>query len=145
MPSYEFRCLDCHKRFEKFMSYQEYDRWEASKADGSQVMTCPHCKSANVQRKIGRIRVLRSNASRMEDFSDISRLDALEDDPVALGQMMREAQDLSGEEMPPEFDEVVHRLEAGQPPDQIEKDMPELSDGGKGMDSTGDLPDGLDY
>ena len=31
-----------------------------------------------------------------------------------------------GEELPPEFDEVVDRLEMGQSPEDIEKDLPDL-------------------
>jgi hypothetical protein len=34
-----------------------------------------------------------------------------------------------GEDMPAEFDEVVDRLESGEDPEQIEKDMPDLGDG----------------
>jgi hypothetical protein len=32
-----------------------------------------------------------------------------------------------GEELPPEFDEVVDRLEKGQSPEEIEKEVPSLS------------------
>jgi hypothetical protein len=35
-----------------------------------------------------------------------------------------------GEELPPEFDEVVDRLEAGESPEDIENSMPELGGGG---------------
>jgi hypothetical protein len=35
-----------------------------------------------------------------------------------------------GEEMPPEFDEVVDRLEKGQSPEEIEKEIPDLGEGG---------------
>jgi len=38
-----------------------------------------------------------------------------------------------GEEMGPEFDEVVDRLEGGQSPEEIEKDLPELGETGGGM------------
>ena len=44
--------------------------------------------------------------------------------------------------MPPEFDEVVGRLEKGEAPEDIEKSMPELSEmggeGGDGGDVGGD-------
>jgi hypothetical protein len=33
-----------------------------------------------------------------------------------------------GEEVGPEFDEVVSRLEKGQHPDQIEREMPDLGE-----------------
>jgi putative FmdB family regulatory protein len=127
MPSYEYRCLNCRRRFDVFMSYQEY---------GTRPVACPHCQSDNVRRKIGRIRVARSDESRLENLADPSSLAGLEDDPRALGRMMRQMSSEMGEEMGPEFDEVVNRLERGQSPDDIEKDLPDLGMDGPGM---GDL------
>jgi len=43
-----------------------------------------------------------------------------------MGRMMRKMGSELGEEMPPEFDDVVDRLEKGQSPDEIEKEMPDL-------------------
>jgi hypothetical protein len=55
-----------------------------------------------------------------------------EDDPRALARMMRKMGDELGEDMDPEFDEVLDRLESGQSPEEIEKTMPDLADGGGG-------------
>ena len=117
MPNYEFRCLDCHKRFEIFLSYAEYDR---------KPISCPHCQSSNVSRKIGRIRVAHSEENRLESMADPANLAGLEDDPRALGRMMKQMSSEMGEDMGPEFKEVVGRLESGESPDQIEKSMPDL-------------------
>ncbi len=46
--------------------------------------------------------------------------------------MMRKMGQELGEELPPEFDEVVDRLEAGENPEEIEESMPDL--GGGDMD-----------
>jgi putative FmdB family regulatory protein len=119
MPGYEYRCLDCRKRFDIFLSYKEY---------GTVDVHCPHCQSANVQRKIGRVRVARSTPDRIQGLSDPSRLNSIEDDPRALGTMMREMRSELGETMPAEFDEVVDRLDHGQSPEQIDSSMPDLSD-----------------
>jgi hypothetical protein len=62
-----------------------------------------------------------------DDFSDPSALEGLEDDPQSLGRMMRKMGREMGEDMPPEFDEVVDRLEKGQSPDEIESAMPDLA------------------
>jgi len=43
-----------------------------------------------------------------------------------------------GEDLGPEFDEVVGRLEAGEDPDEIEESMPDLLGEG-GLDSSDDL------
>jgi len=128
MPNYEYRCLKCRRRFEVYLSYQEY---------GKKEVRCPHCASEQVQRRIGRIRFARSEESRLEDLADPSSLEGLEDDPKALARMMRKMSSEIGEELGPEFDEVVDRLEAGQSPEEIEEALPEL--GGAGEESSGDL------
>ena len=120
MPIYQYRCLNCKKRFEVFLSYQEY---------GVKNITCPNCASAQVQRRIGRIRIAKSEENRMDDLTDISDLEGLENDPRALGKMMRKMSNEMGEEVGPEFDEVVDRLESGQSPEDIEKAIPDLEGG----------------
>ena len=127
MPYYPYRCLDCKKRFDIFMSYSEY---------GTLPVVCPHCHSQNVQRRINRVRIARSEESRLENLSDFDDFDGLEDDPRALGRMMRRMGQEMGEEAGPEFDEVIDRLEAGQSPDEIESALPDLG-GGEG-DLAGD-------
>jgi putative FmdB family regulatory protein len=124
MPTYQYRCADCQKRFDIFMTYAEY---------GTKPVECPHCHSANVIRRIGRVRFARSEESRLDSLADPSALAGLEDDPRALGKMMRQMSRETGEEMPPEFDEVVDRLEAGQNPEDIEKAIPDLAEPGGGM------------
>lgn len=120
MPNYEYRCNDCRKRFVVFLAYSEY---------GSKPVTCTHCGSPNVVRRIGRIRIARSDESRLENLSDPAVLDGLEENPRAMGRMMRELRSEVGEEAGPEFDEVINRLEAGQSPDEIEQSLPDLSAG----------------
>lgn len=130
MPNYQYRCLDCKKRFEVFMTYSEY---------GTRPVQCPHCGSENIQRRIGRIRFARSEDSRLEDMADPSSLAGLEDDPRALGKMMRKMSGEMGEDMGPEFDEVIDRLEAGQSPEDIEKAIPDLGGDEGGMGGMGGM------
>ena len=133
MPTYQYRCLDCQKKFEVYMTYDEY---------GSRPVKCPNCNSVNVTRRIGRIRFARSEESRLDNLADPSALAGLEDDPRALGKMMRQMSREMGEDMPEEFDEVVGRLEAGQSPEDIEKEVPDLGGmGGEGGMPGGDLDD----
>jgi putative FmdB family regulatory protein len=127
MPTYQYRCLDCKRRFEVFLTYAEY---------GSKAVSCPHCASAKVERRIGRIRVARSEESRLDDFGDPSSLEGLEDDPKALGRMMRKMSNEMGEDLGPEFGEVIGRLESGQSPEEIEKSMPDLGEGMGGDEDT---------
>jgi hypothetical protein len=79
------------------------------------------------------VRMAKSEESRMDalssDFSDPSALAGLENDPQAMGRMMRKMGNEMGEELPPEFGEVVDRLEKGQSPDEIEKELPDMGGG----------------
>ncbi|OGO62531.1 MAG: hypothetical protein A2Z45_06410 [Chloroflexi bacterium RBG_19FT_COMBO_55_16] len=124
MPNYEYRCLNCKRRFEVYLSYSEY---------GKQSLRCPHCNSEHVQRRIGRIRFARSEESRLESLSDPSSLAGLEDDPKAMARMMRQMSSETGEDLGPEFDEVMDRLESGQSPDEIEEALPDMGAAGAGM------------
>jgi len=72
MPTYDFICLDCKKRFDLFMTYSEY---------GTKPVACPHCSSSNVRRRMTRVRIAKSEDSRLDslgDFSDPSALEGLE-------------------------------------------------------------------
>ncbi len=119
MPVYEFRCIDCRKRFEVRLTYAEYDGYQAK---------CPHCGSDRVTRFIRKVRFALGDRSRLAELADPANMSALDDDPQALGRMMREMKtQLGANDLPGEFDEVVDRLEKGQTPDQIENDLPEIS------------------
>jgi putative FmdB family regulatory protein len=126
MPLYDFTCLDCNQRFDIFLSYTEY---------GTRPVTCPHCTSSHVRRRLPRVRVARTEDDRIEsmagDLSNPDALEGLEKDPRAMGRLMRKMGNELGEEIPPEFGEVVDRLEKGQSPEQIEKELPDL--GGEGL------------
>jgi putative FmdB family regulatory protein len=117
VPVYDYDCLNCGKKFGLFFSYKEYGKVEAA---------CTSCHSLQVVRRIGRIRVAKSDESRMADFSSPEALDGIDEDPQRLGGMMRRMSSQMGEDMGEEFNEVVGRLEKGDSPDQIEKDMPDL-------------------
>ena len=122
MPHYEYHCTGCNQIFEIFLTYQEY---------GAQTMSCPLCESSQIKRIIKPVRVARSEENRLESLTDPEQLAGLDDDPQTLGKMMRQMSRELGEDMGPEFDEVVDRLEKGQSPEDIEHDLPDLgSDGG---------------
>jgi hypothetical protein len=87
------------------------------------------------------VRVVRSEESRLDDLADPSMLaDFDENDPRSMGRMMRRMADEVGEDLGPEFDEVVGRLEAGEDPEEIEKSMPDLMGEG-GPDLGGGMGD----
>ncbi|HAY84115.1 MAG TPA: hypothetical protein DCY42_04080 [Chloroflexi bacterium] len=123
MPDYPYTCQDCQKRFIVFLTYQEY---------GQAVIACPHCASQNVSRRLGRVRFARSEESRLDSLADPSQLAGIEDDPRAMAKLMKQMSTELGEDPGPEFNEVVGRLEKGHSPEQIERDLPDLGDGGLG-------------
>ncbi|MFZ5818316.1 MAG: FmdB family zinc ribbon protein [Chloroflexota bacterium] len=126
MPTYDFTCLDCRKRFDVFLTYSEY---------GARPVACSHCGSENTRRRMTRVRIAKSEESRlesMEGFADPSALEGLEDNPRELGRMMRKMGRELGEDLPPEFDEVVDRLEKGQSPEEIESALPDMAELGGG-------------
>ncbi len=128
MPRYGYHCQNCGKKFRKFMTYAEY---------GSTQVICPYCESRELKRLIDKVRIQKSEDSRMNDlestFSNPAALEGLEDDPQAMGALMRRmSREMGDDEMGPEFDEVIDRLEKGQSPEDIEAAMPDLGDGGMG-------------
>lgn len=123
MPTYDFICLDCQQRFEVFLAYSEY---------GKKKVNCAYCGGEHVRRRMTKVRIAKSDESRLENIADPSALAGLENDPQALGQVMRKMGREMGEDFPPEFDDVVNRLEAGQSPQEIETALPDI-----GMDNSG--------
>lgn len=119
MPTYDFLCNDCNQRFDVFLTFAEY---------GKKKVSCAHCGSKNVRRRLTKVRIAKSEESRMEAMADdFSGFEDLEEDPRAMGRMMRKLGKEMGEDLPPEFEEVVDRLEKGQSPEEIEKEVPSLS------------------
>ncbi len=126
MPTYDFICNDCKQRFEIFLTYSEY---------GKKPAACSHCGSVNTRRRMTRVRIAKSEETRFDSMeSEMGNLEGLENDPKALGRLMRKMGNEMGEDLPPEFDNVVDRLESGQSPEEIESAMPELGNSAGGDD-----------
>ena len=108
------------------MTFSEY---------GKKAVSCVHCQSDNVRRRMTKVRIAKSDSNRLESAADdFSGMDGIENDPKALARMMRKMGGEMGEDLPSEFNEVVDRLEAGQSPEEIEAVLPELG----GDDESGD-------
>jgi hypothetical protein len=77
------------------------------------------------------VSVVRSEESRLESLADPSSLAGLdEDDPRSIARWMRTMSQETGEDLGPEFDEMVGRLEAGEDPEEIERSLGDLGDQG---------------
>lgn len=127
MPIYEYKCHTCHRRVSLL--------WRAISDAESRAAVCPRCGGQNLTRLISRVAVLRSEESRLDDLADPGALSGLdEDDPKSLARFMRKMADETGEDLGPEFEEVIGRLEAGEDPEAIEKSMPDLGGAAAGDD-----------
>ena len=126
MPIYEYVCHDCQRRVSLlWRSFADAQEREA---------VCPRCGGKNLARLISRVAVLRSEESRLDSLADPGSMGDLdENDPKSLARFMRKMAGETGEDLGPEFDEVVGRLEAGEDPESIEKSMPDLAGEGGGM------------
>lgn len=103
------------------MTFSEY---------GKKAVYCTHCQSGNVRRRMTKVRIARSDESRLESAADdFSGMDGIEDHPEALARMMRKMGGEMGQDLPSEFNDVVDRLEAGQSPEEIETALPDLGVG----------------
>lgn len=122
MPTYDFICNKCNQRFDVFLTFAEY---------GKKNVSCAHCKSKNVRRRMTKVRIAKSEEGRMESMADdFTGFENMDDDPKEMARMMKKMGNEMGEELPPEFNEVVDRLESGQSPDEIESAIPDLGDVG---------------
>jgi hypothetical protein len=76
------------------------------------------------------VAVVRSEESRLDDMASNPALADLDErDPRSLARWARRMSREMGEELGPEFDEVVERLEAGEMPDDMHEE-----EGGEPLD-----------
>ncbi len=121
MPIYEYRCGNCKRRVSiLFRSFSE-----------TTAPRCPNCDSTQLTRLVSRIATIKSEDARLEALSDPSSFgDVDENDPKSVARFMRKMGDqMGGEDLGPEFGEMVERMEAGESPEEIEKSMPGLGEG----------------
>jgi hypothetical protein len=141
MPIYEYYCPDNHR------IYQFYAR---TLAQGRTVPRCPDNPRFRMRKLISSFAVVGPGAGggavgeagdgppadgRMEaamgamerEFSGVD-----ENDPRAMGRMMRRMADLSGEKIDGEMEEVVRKLEEGADPDSLGEALGDGPDDGAG-------------
>jgi putative FmdB family regulatory protein len=122
MPIYEYRCQGCRRRVSLFQ-----------RSMGSPAATaCPRCGGA-LTRLVSRFAVVRSEEAALDALDDDSLLAGVdENDPRSVAAWARKMGSQFGEELGPEFDEAVDRMEAGEMPEDV------LGDEGEGGDDFGE-------
>jgi putative FmdB family regulatory protein len=90
MPIYEYRCEECG-RISEFLFLR---------ADEALIPQCKRCKSKKMSRVLSRVRVVRSEESRMESLADPSKWGDLdESDPKSMARWMKRMGKEMGEDM----------------------------------------------
>ena len=117
MPIYEYRCQSCKRKFSMLnRSFSEIKE-----------PLCTHCGAVGGTRLMSQITVIRSPNDFIGDMpSWDSMSDFDEDDPRSVADMLRRMKDETGEDIGPEGEEMLARIDAGQMMD----DMEGMGDGG---------------
>ena len=102
MPLFDYKCLDCQKRFTLLIGVVA-ERQEEK---------CPHCGSAGVSRLISRFARLRSEDDVIEDLADPSKAGDLEDPKQVQSWMKRMGKEM-GEDLGDDLDDLI---EDSEPP-----------------------------
>lgn len=129
MPIYEFACDTCHRIFQFF----------SRRVRPEAVPRCPSCGGSGLRRVPSTFAAKPKSRpepgagpnpddaldSRMESaFAEMAgELEHLDEhDPRQMARLMRKLMDASGER-PPEMEEYLRRLEAGEDPEKVEEEM----------------------
>ncbi len=129
MPIYEYRCHSCRRRVSVFFrSFNSVDD-----------PVCPECGSTRLTKLVSRVAVMKSEESRLEELADPSSLSGLdENDPKSIARWAKQMGSALGEDLGPEYEEMIDRMEAGEMPDDEMMGGPE-----GGVDDSGGTSDDL--
>lgn len=135
MPIYEFYCSACHTVF-NFLSRA---------VNTTKRPSCPDCGRRRLERKVSPFAISRGrpegeNDAELPDLDEARMERAMgalareadgldEDDPRAMGGLMRKLYDGMGLQLGPGMEEAIRRMEAGEDPDKIEEEMGDLLEG----------------
>jgi putative FmdB family regulatory protein len=90
MPIYEYRCEDCGK-ISEFIILKTQDHF---------VPRCKRCKGKKMVRVLSKVRVIRSEESRMESLADPSKWGDLDEkDPKSMARWMKRMGQELGEDV----------------------------------------------
>jgi hypothetical protein len=147
VPIYEFYCPDNHR------IYQFYAK---TLAQGRTVPRCPDNPRFRLEKMVSKFAVTSGAKGEADsaatdgpagDPAEDARMEAAmgamerefssvdENDPRAMGRMMRRMSELTGEKIDGEMEEVVRKLEEGADPESLEE---QFGGNGEGTEAPGD-------
>ena len=112
MPIYEYRCAACNRRSSVFVRSMTT----------AVRPKCEHCGSPKLSRLMSKFAV--HGGSNIDgDFDDLGGMDDVnEDDPKSVARWARRMREESGEDLGPEFDQMIDRIESGESPEDVMSD-----------------------
>jgi putative FmdB family regulatory protein len=120
MPTYDYRCQNCGRKFDLF--YKSFKDYEAASGQ-----TCPHCGSDQVGRSIRRVAIAKPGRD-LSSLNSGEMLNVLEGgNPQEVGRMFQQVADTTGADMGTQFTEAARRLSRGDSIDRVERDLADVS------------------
>ena len=131
MPIYEFYCDQCNVIF-NFLS---------SRVNTSKIPDCPRCGKSEMSKQISTFATIGKAKDESEDpfagFDESKMENAFEslmkeagnvneDDPRQMASLMRKFTSQTGMQLGDSMEEALSRMESGEDPEQVEKEMGEL-------------------
>lgn len=114
MPIYEYQCEECG-RISEFLLL---------KTDDAFIPQCKRCKSKKMSRILSRVRVIRSDESRLESLADSSKWGELDEkDPKTMAKWMKRMGKELGEEMGEDVDQMVEEAMEEEMASKSEEDI----------------------
>lgn len=129
MPIYEYRCQKCGRKTNQFI------RSIAAAEQNTAEIHCPRCGSTDMRRLFSRFAMGKAARSEGEDIYDFDKMmgGLDEDDPKSMARWARQMTRDMGEDLGPEFDQAMERIEAGDDPDAVMDEL-DSSDASSDLD-----------
>ena len=113
MPIYEYRCNKCRSRVSVFQR----------RIDSLVAVACAKCGSDDLSRLVSRFAVVRTEDQVLDSLDDDSLLSGVDEgDPKSIAAWARKMNSKMGEDVDPEMEEALDRMEAGEMPDELAAD-----------------------
>lgn len=133
MPIYEFYCQPCNTVFNFY----------SKRIDTVTRPDCPRCGRPELERRVSMFAAIGKVTEEEEQFSGLDEnkmeraLESLmreseginEDDPRQMAGLMRKFTERTGINLGGNMEEAIARMERGEDPEQIEKEMGDMFDG----------------
>ncbi|NLP04674.1 hypothetical protein GX411_01810 [Candidatus Fermentibacteria bacterium] len=131
MPIYEYLCSKCNVIYQFFV-----------KSGSNPSPSCPKCGAGDLERVMSTFSTSRKgeigSSTSGDDMPDLSDID--ESDPRSMARAIRHMADDMGEDLGPELDEAITRLEAGEDPEKVERELEGMGLGDEDGPSPGTPP-----